>query len=161
MGTRRGKRGKWLEKVIEGVNRTYKLKGVAIVDKIATPINYNTRTGKAFYEAKSTVDFIGCKSNGQMVAFDAKEIELQRFPFDKVSEHQIRYLLDVKKMNCEAFLLIFFKFNQTCFKIDIEDFTYCQHTIGRKSIPYEWFEENAEEIKSSQGVVFDYLNAFW
>lgn len=160
MGTRRGKRGKWLEKVIEGVNRAYKLRGIAIVDKIATPINYNTRTGKAFYESKSTVDFIGCKSNGQMVAFDTKEIELKRFPFDKVSEHQIRYLLDVKKMNCEAFLLIFFKFNQTCFKVDIEDFTYCQHTIGRKSIPYEWFEENAEEIKSSQGVVFDYLNAF-
>lgn len=161
MGTRRGKRGKWFETALENVNKMYKYKKIAIIDKIATPINFNTRTGKAFYEAKSTVDFIGCKSNGRMVSFDAKETELQRFPFDRVSQHQVDYLIDTKQMNCESFLLIYFKFNQTCFKIYIDDYIRCKRDIGRKSIPYEWFTENTIEIKSGNGVAFDYLEYDW
>ena len=157
MGTRRGKRGKWFEKVITNVNTMYKRRNIAIIDKIATPINYNTRTGKAFYEGKSTVDFIGCKASGQMVAFDTKEVEGKSFPFKNAGDHQIRYLLDTHNMNCDSFLLIFFKYNQTCYKLRIEDYIRYKNNTDRKSIPYDWFVDNAELVVSNEGLAFDYL----
>lgn len=150
-------RGKWFEKAIEQTNTVYKRKGLAIVDKIATPINYNPRTKKAFYESKSTVDFIGCDSTGQMIAFDAKEVSGKSLPFANIQQHQIDYLLNVNKLGARAFFLIFFKFDNSCYRLDINDYLIYKQTSDRKSIPFEWITNNAKEIVSKNGAMFDYL----
>lgn len=152
-----GNRGKWFEKAIEQTNMIYKNKGIAIIDKIATPVNYNTRTNKAFYEGKSTVDFIGCDFNGKLVAFDAKETSQKNIPLANIKQHQIDYLMNVSKLGASAFFLIFFKLENKCYKLDIHDFMIFKQTAKRKSIPFEWFESNAKEIVSKNGCMFDYL----
>lgn len=60
-------------------------------------------------------------------------------------------------MGAESFLLVLFRFNDTCFKLDIDQFNDFKKQHERKSIPYEWFEENAELVRSGNGVIFDYL----
>lgn len=150
-------RGKWFEKAIEQSNNVYKRKNIAIVDKIATPINYNPKTKKAFYENKSTVDFIGCDFNGKMIAFDAKEVSSKSLPFTNIKRHQIDYLSSVNKLGADAFFLVFFKYENLCFKLDINDFLIFQQTENRKSIPLEWLEKNTRKVYSKNGCMFDYL----
>lgn len=150
-------RGKWFEKVIEIANTVYKIKKIAIVNKIPTPINMNKKGMKAFYEEKSTVDFIGIMRNGKHIAFDTKEVSLQRFPFENVSDHQEEYLTDTHKMGGTAFLLVYFKTKHECYLLHITDYIDCKATTERKSIPYEWFKDHAIQVTSSNGVAFDYM----
>ncbi|MCJ1783105.1 Holliday junction resolvase RecU [Mammaliicoccus sciuri] len=157
MNRRQANRGMWFETVIGNINRVYKHKEIAIIDKVATPISYNTRTGKARYQEKSTVDFVGCNNKGKYIAFDTKEVKIKNLPLKNVSDHQVKYLTDTKRMGAEAFLLVLFRFNDTCFKLDIDQFNDFKKQHERKSIPYEWFNENAELVRSGNGVIFDYL----
>lgn len=150
-------RGKQFEKLIEHTNNVYKQKGIAVIDKIPTPVNFNPRTKKAFYEGKSTVDFIGCNYKGRMIAFDAKKVSGKSFPFKNIANHQVEYLKDVKRLGASAFFLIYFDFNDTCFKLQINDFIIYRQTNDRKSIPYEWLEHNATKVISRNGLIFDYL----
>lgn len=71
-------RGKWLESVITHVNQIYEMNNKAIIRKVPTDINYNTRTGKAFFKAKGMVDFVGI-SNGKMIALDRKSVPYSYF----------------------------------------------------------------------------------
>lgn len=150
-------RGKWFEKAIEQSNNIYKQKNIALVDKIATPVNFNPRTKQAFYSGKSTVDFIGCDNTGRMIAFDAKEVKDKNLPYNNIKQHQIDYLLKAHKLGAHAFFLVFFRFNDTCFKMNISDFMIHKHTTERKSIPYDWIEKNCTKIISRNGLMFDYL----
>lgn len=151
-------RGKWFEKAIETVNTVYKIKKIAIVNKIPTPININTRGKKAFYEEKSTVDFMGIMRNGKHIAFDTKEVSLTRFPFKNVSDHQEEYLTDTHKMGGTAFLLVYFKTKHECYLLHITEYIKYKAMTDRKSIPYEWFKEHAIQVTSSNGVAFDYMS---
>lgn len=150
-------RGKWFEKAIEQSNTIYKYKNMALVDKIATPVNFNTRTGKAFFSAKSTVDFIGCDSNGRMIAFDAKEVAQKNLPHGNIADHQLEYLRRAHKLGADAFILVLFRFTNECFKINISDFYLHKHTEKRKSIPYDWIKQNCTKVVSRNGIMFDYL----
>lgn len=151
-------RGKWFEKAIEQSNTVYKHKGIAIVDKVPTPVNFNPRTNKAFYEGKSTVDFVGCDNTGRMIAFDAKEVKEKSLPYANIKQHQIDYLLQTHKLGARSFFLVFFRFNNTCYRMNISDFMIHKHTSKRKSIPYAWIEENCVQIVSKNGAMFDYLS---
>ncbi|WP_081289174.1 Holliday junction resolvase RecU [Mammaliicoccus sciuri] len=157
MNRKQANQGMWFETVLGNINRVYKQKNIAIIDKVATPISYNTRTGKARYQEKSTVDFVGCNHKGKYIAFDTKEVKIKNLPLKNVSDHQVKYLTDTKRMGAEAFLLVLFRYNDTCFKLDIDQFNDFKKQHERKSIPYEWFKRNAELVRSGNGVIFDYL----
>lgn len=157
MKTSQANRGKWFEKVIEIANTVYKIKKIAIVNKIPTPINMNKKGKKAFYEEKSTVDFIGIMRNGKHIAFDTKEVSLTRFPFKNISDHQEEYLTDTHKMGGAAFILVYFKTKQECYLLNITDYIDYKTTTDMKSIPYSWFKDHAIQVTSSNGVAFDYM----
>jgi len=151
-----GNRGMWLEHVIERCNRLYKNKGQAVIDKVPTNISYNTRTQKARFKAKGTVDFIGTLKGGQSVAFDTKNTTTNALKFDNVRPHQEQYLLSVDELGGKAFLLIYFQKHEEMYTIDIKDYANYKLTAERKSIPYSYFADK-EPVQSVNGIPFDYL----
>lgn len=150
-------RGKWLEGVIEASNKQYYERGLAIINKIPTPMAKNSRSGRYFYSEKSTVDFIGI-SFGKYIAFDTKETTTNTFPFSNVKHHQLKYLDDVAYHGGKAFLIILFKKHNELYKLTISEYKHLMNTLERKSIPYKWFKENKTPIHSKLGVYYDYLD---
>lgn len=158
--------GMQLEHEIEASNRSYMLKGIAIVQKVATPFkpirDKQGNFSKLIPEKKSTVDFIGCL-NGRGLAFDAKETNRPSFPLANVHDHQTRYLLRYRNCGGYAFLLVPFVKQRETFILPIKGFIKWVDAVpngGRKSIPYEWFQINCETVKSRNGILLDYLYPF-
>ena len=79
----RGLRGSTLEDLINRTNEKYQENGLALIQKIPTPItpikiDKSTRhITLAYFEQKSTVDYIG-SVQGIPVCFDAKECAVDR-----------------------------------------------------------------------------------
>lgn len=160
-----GKRGKPLENMVIRTNETYKLKGLALVDKVPTPwnVHYDKRTGKvirAFPQEKGTVDFIGM-SHGRGIAFDAKSTnETTRFPLDNIKQHQVDYLLNHQDQGGISFFIIEFAKHREQYFVPIKEIVPWwdgQFEGGRKSIPYSWFTIYCGKIKPRNGVALDYL----
>lgn len=101
------------------VNDIYSAQKIAIIDKISTPTIFSA--GKMIYNAKSTVDYIGCLKGGRMIAFDAKACSDKKFPMGNIKEHQVHYLYDVKRMGGCAFLLVFMELENRMFIVPITD----------------------------------------
>ena len=81
----RGLRGSTLEDMINRTNEKYREAGLALIQKVPTPItpvriDQETRhITLAYFDQKSTVDYIGVVQ-GIPVCFDAKECKTERFP---------------------------------------------------------------------------------
>lgn len=155
--TRYKNRGAFLEKVIEKSNNQYLERDLALIDKIPTPMSGNTRKNTFRYTKKSTVDFTGV-SQGQFVSFDAKQCNAPRFNFDRLQEHQESYLKNAHKQKGLAFILILFTKENELYKLTISEYEYLKENMDRKSIPLNWFRENKTQIKSKNGIYYDYLN---
>ena len=109
----RGLRGSTLEDMLNRTNEQYREKGLALIQKVPTPIT-PVRISKetrqitlAYFEQKSTVDYIGVVQ-GIPVCFDAKECKKDAFPLANVHEHQIQFMAEFEKQDGIAFLLIYF-----------------------------------------------------
>ena len=124
MGTwnSRGLRGSTLEDMINMSNESYREKGLALIQKIPTPItpvriDQQTRhITLAYFDQQSTVDYIGAVQ-GIPVCFDAKECATDTFPMMNIHEHQVKFMKDfekqggvyyfiVIKMKCTIFLSV-------------------------------------------------------
>lgn len=149
-------KGKMLERFIEASNKQYELKGLALIQKIPTPMAKNSKKGQYFYSAKSTVDFVGV-SHGQYIAFDAKETKVDRFPFSRLESHQKDYLNNTRRHGGYAFIIIMFTEHNKMYRLDIDEYNDLEKTLDRKSIPLSWFEAFKKPITSKNGVAFDYL----
>ena len=109
----RGLRGSTLEELINKTNTKYNEMGLALIQKIPTPItpiNIDKSTRHitlAYFEQKSTVDYIGAVQ-GIPICFDAKECATDTFPLHNIHEHQIKFMEDFEKQKGIAFLLIFY-----------------------------------------------------
>ena len=114
----RGLRGSFLEELINMTNDKYRSQKLALVQKVPTPIKPITidQTTRhitlAYFEQKSTVDYIGVVQ-GIPICFDAKECATDRFPLANVHEHQIRFMKEFEEQDGIAFLLIYFKAKDT------------------------------------------------
>lgn len=160
-----GKRGKALENLIDYSNNQYRLKGIARIDKIPTNWNvfYDKRTKRvrnAFPEKKGTVDYIGvCK--GVAVAFDAKNTKNKTsFPLGNIQEHQFQYLSDFEEFGGVGFILVSFEKHDRYFVLNFDDLSKWWMNAtkgGRKSIPYDYFDNQCFEVKSENGVALNYL----
>ena len=81
----RGLRGSGLEDLINRTNESYREKGLALIQKVPTPITPikidkdNRHITLAYFDQKSTVDYIGAVQ-GIPVCFDAKECHTDTFP---------------------------------------------------------------------------------
>lgn len=98
----RGLRGSTLEELINRTNEQYREKGLALIQKIPTPITpvKMDKTSRhitlAYFEQKSTVDYIGAVQ-GIPVCFDAKECATDTFPLQNIHEHQVTFMENFEK----------------------------------------------------------------
>jgi len=161
----RGLRGSMLEEMINLTNIKYREKGLALIQKIPTPITpisidkENRHITLAYFEQKSTVDYIGV-IQGIPVCFDAKECALDSFTLKNVHEHQIEFMKDFEKQDGIAFLLIYFKKYDTYYYLPfarLYEFWMRAENGGRKSFRYEELD-TAYKINASGGIIH-YLEA--
>ena len=109
----RGLRGSMLEELVNRTNEQYRQKGLALIQKVPTPITpirFDKETRHitlAYFEQKSTVDYIGAVQ-GLPVCFDAKECKTDSFPLANIHPHQLAFMQDFEKQQGIAFLLIYF-----------------------------------------------------
>lgn len=162
----RGLRGSSLEEFINMTNDVYKNKGLAIIQKIPTPItpvklNKENRTiSLAYFDKKSTVDYIGVVQ-GIPICFDAKETTRKSLPIQNIHAHQIEFMECFENNKGIAFLIVYFheydEYYYLPFKVLKE---YWNNSIEgqRKSIPYSSFEKKYL-IKNKNGCAVHYLEA--
>ena len=114
MGTwgSRGLRGARFEELINITNEKYRELGLALVQKIPTPItpveiDDNRHITLAYFEKRSTVDYIGIVQS-YPICFDAKECASSNFAMSNVHEHQFSFMKDFEGQGGISFLLIYF-----------------------------------------------------
>jgi len=157
----RGLRGDILEEIIHHANEYYRQKHLGRVDKISTPIKVveidsNKVITRAFFEKKSTVDFMGI-IQGVGVAFDAKETSLKSLPLSNIHSHQMEFMRDINSQNGLAFIILHFKFCDEYYLVPYEDLqTFYNNKDKRKSIPYKAMRSEFLLHISPQGIL-DYL----
>lgn len=109
----RGLRGSTLEEFINLTNEKYLSQGLALIQKVPTPITPlkidkdNRHITLAYFEQKSTVDYIGAVQ-GIPVCFDAKECNTDTFPLQNIHSHQIAFMGNMEKQDGISFLIIFY-----------------------------------------------------
>ena len=142
-------RGSDLEAAVNQTNEQYLLYRLALVQKIPTPIvpleiDGSGRITRAFFEQKSTVDYIGLVQ-GVPVCFDAKECTVRRFPLKNVAAHQIRFMEDFEAQGGISFLLLRFVSEEGYHYLRFEKLRHFLRRAeegGRKSIAPEELEED-------------------
>ncbi len=147
MGTwnSRGLRGSTLEEFINRTNERYLEQGLALIQKIPTPIT-PVRIDKehrhitlAYFEQKSTVDYIGAVQ-GIPVCFDAKECNTDTFPLQNIHEHQVVFMQNFEKQGGISFFIIYFSARSELYYMTFQEmkkFWERGQKGGRKSFRYE------------------------
>lgn len=160
----RGLRGSFLEELVNMTNDKYRSQKLALVQKVPTPIKPITidQTTRhitlAYFEQKSTVDYIGVVQ-GIPICFDAKECATDRFPLANVHEHQICFMKEFEEQDGIAFLLIYFKAKDTFMYLPyakLDRFWRRMEEGGAKHFKYEELDP-AYEISTYSGTFVHYL----
>lgn len=143
--TSRGLRGSALEEYINHTNELYRNKGLALIQKIPTPIT-PVRIDKdhrhitlAYFDQRSTVDYIGAVQ-GIPVCFDAKECATDTFPLQNVHRHQVEFMDAFEKQGGISFLLILYTGRDSLYYMrlnELKRYWERMNNGGRKSIRYE------------------------
>lgn len=167
MGTwnSRGLRGSTLEDFINRTNERYLEKGLALIQKIPTPIT-PVRIDKehrhitlAYFEQQSTVDYIGAVQ-GIPICFDAKECSADTFPLQNIHEHQVAFMQNFEKQGGIAFLLIYYSGKNILYYMRLKELLqFWERSLngGRKSFRFD--ELNSEFFLTlSNGCFVPYLN---
>lgn len=160
-------KGDVFEEIINISNEVYKNKGIALIQKISTPMKPISRGSKiisAYYEEKSTLDYIGVFAS-LPIAFDAKETkEITRFPLSNIQDHQIEFMKNWYKHGGLAFLLINFTKLDEVYRLDWTTLSWYwkqyQENRGKRgfgSIALNEFRCNCKKLKSRDGIILDYL----
>lgn len=158
----RGLRGSGLEDIINLSNEQYRRQGIALIQKIPTPIvpveidGESRNIKKAYFDQKSTVDYIGVMG-GIPLCFDAKETGKPYLPFSNIHPHQVEFMRDFNRQGGLAFLLVHFTLYQEYFLLPFEVLEACYESGDRRSVPREAFEERYR-IPEPEGC-FHYLTA--
>ena len=109
----RGLRGSAFEELINMTNDIYMQKGLALVQKIPTPITpiefdkESRHITLAYFEKDSTVDYIGVVQSIP-ICFDAKECHTDTFSMRNIHEHQVNFMEKFEQQGGISFLLIYF-----------------------------------------------------
>ena len=107
----RGLRGSTLEEFINHTNERYTELGLALIQKIPTPITpvqidqASRHITLAYFDKVSTVDYIGAVQ-GIPVCFDAKECGADTFPLQNIHDHQMDFMGKFERQGGISFLLI-------------------------------------------------------
>lgn len=161
----RGLRGSALEDYINRTNEKYLSAGLAVIQKVPTPItpikiDKGTRhITLAYFDQKSTVDYIGAVQ-GIPVCFDAKECAVDTFPLQNIHEHQVQFMRAFEKQDGIAFFLIFYTAREKFYYLTLRrllKFWERAEAGGRKSFRFDELEE-AFFFESKNGILIPYLD---
>ena len=161
----RGLRGSTLEDLINRTNEKYQENGLALIQKIPTPIT-PIRIDKderhitlAYFDQKSTVDYIGAVQ-GLPVCFDAKECAADTFALANIHEHQVNFMENFEKQGGVEFFVQFFCQKKQFYYLPYAHLRYFWDRAkegGRKSFRYD--ELNPEYfLPKKQGILVPYLD---
>lgn len=161
----RGLRGSTLEEFINRTNEKYLENGLALIQKVPTPITpinidkESRHITLAYFEQKSTVDYIGAVQ-GIPVCFDAKECRTDTFPLQNIHEHQVKFMEDFEKQGGVSFFLISFTARDEFYYLrlkKLKEFWLRAKEGGRKSFRYEELEPDFF-LEKGRGVFVPYLD---
>ena len=160
----RGLRGSTLEELHNRTNEIYLEKGLALIQKIPTPITplkidkEHRHITLAYFEQKSTVDYIGAVQ-GVPVCFDAKECTSDTFALQNIHAHQVQFMTDFEKQGGKAFLLIYYTSEQKFYYLHIRQLLIFWNRAkegGRKSFRMEELDP-AYFFDTDKGYLVPYL----
>lgn len=161
----RGLRGSLLEEMINMTNEKYRENGLALIQKIPTPItpiNIDRETRHitlAYFDQKSTVDYIGAVQ-GIPVCFDAKECAVDTFALQNIHPHQVTFMQDFEKQNGIAFFLIYYTHRDIMYYLSLRElmtFWTRMEQGGRKSLRFDELSQQYFFPKKG-GFVVPYLD---
>ena len=162
----RGLRGSAFEEMVDMTNQLYIQREIAIIQKIPTPItpvevdNKARTITSAYFDKKSTVDFIGV-AQGLAICFDAKETNQLNLPLRNIHAHQVDFMENFRKQQGIGFLLVHFQVKGEIFLLPCEElakYYAMAQNGGRKSIPYAAFDP-AYIVPNKNGFPVHYLVA--
>lgn len=167
MGTwnSRGLRGSLLEDLINKSNELYLQKGLALIQKIPTPITPITMDKEhhqitlAYFDKKSTVDYIGAVQ-GIPVCFDAKECHQSLFKLQNIHEHQVDFMTNMEKQGGISFLLIYFTVTDEVYYLTYQEMMRFWNRMkqgGRKSFQKSELSPDFYLKQNVGGVFIPYL----
>ena len=160
----RGLRGSTLEDLVNRTNEQYREKGLALIQKVPTPITpvrmdkENRHITLAYFDQRSTVDYIGAVQ-GIPVCFDAKECSAETFPLANIHPHQVDFMRDFEGQNGVAFFLLFFSHLDLFYYLPLRNlmsFWKRREDGGRKSFRREELDPDFYLPKKS-GFLIPYL----
>lgn len=160
----RGLRGSTLEDLINQSNEKYRSRKLALIQKVPTPIKPITIDKEtrhitlAYFDQKSTVDYIGCVQ-GIPVCFDAKECSASTFALQNIHEHQVRFMQEFEEQGGISFIILYFTAKDEMYYVpfsDIIKFWERAENGGRKSFTYEEIKKEFQ-IRSHSGIMVHYL----
>lgn len=162
----RGLRGSTLEEFINHTNERYREQKLALIQKIPTPIKpiemdkASRRITLAYFEQKSTVDYIG-NVQGIPVCFDAKESVVDTYPLQNIHLHQITFMKEWEEQGGIAFILLYYTHRNEVYYIPFRDvYRFWQRSEegGRKSFRFEEIDASYQ-VPMQSGVYIQYLEA--
>ncbi len=161
----RGLRGSTLEDMINRTNEKYREAGLALIQKVPTPITpikmdkEHRQITLAYFEQKSTVDYIGAVQ-GYPVCFDAKECASDTFSLQNIHDHQVEFMRDFEKQGGIAFFLIYYSHKDILYYLPLEMLMFFWDRArdgGRKSFRYEELNP-AYILPKKHGILVPYLD---
>lgn len=157
----RGLRGSSLEENINFTNEKYRQKGLALLQKVPTPITpvridpQSKTITLAYFEKQSTVDYIGV-AQGVPICFDAKETAQKHLPLQNIHQHQMDFMEEFRLQKGLSFLLVHFTTVDEYFLLPFEvlkKYWAAAKGGGRKSIPYDCFDPKYKLLKTGNGIL--------
>ena len=160
----RGLRGSGLESLINMTIEKYELAGLAMIQKVPTPItpikidDSTRQITLAYFDKKSTVDYIGVVQ-GVPICFDAKECAADTYSLANIHEHQIDFMRKFEKQKGIAFFLIYFSADNVFYYLTLrklKEFWKRMEEGGRKSFRREELDEEFY-LPAKSGFLVPYL----
>jgi recombination protein U len=141
----RGLRGSTLEELINQTISQYDQQGLALIQKIPTPITpvqidkESRHITLAYFEKISTVDYIG-NVQGIPICFDAKECSVDTYPLHNIHEHQVKFMEKFEKQEGIAFIILYYSHKDLFYYMTFRELmSFWQRALdkGRKSFRLE------------------------
>ncbi len=140
----RGLRGSAFEEIINRTIEDYRVKKLALIQKIPTPIvpmkmDKEGHIVRAFFDKKSTVDYIGVVQEIP-VCFDAKECATNTFPLANIHKHQYDFMKEFEEQGGVSFIIIYYSNKQIAYYLTFSELKkYWSH---KKNIEFDELVDN-------------------
>ena len=155
-------RGKDLEALVIQSNHVYRMRQEAVIHQAHAEVKtIRGRKGNivnAFHKGKAGLDFYGI-ADGKYITFDTKQTANKTsFPLGNIEHHQYTTVIETDKAGGIAFLLVRFSYWGETYYLSAEQLRYWWTQKERKSIPYQWFQDNCKVVRSQSAAALDWLS---